>query len=621
MNIVSLLGAGSVLALLVSAAVPSKRDTASTIWKDIENATTCAGCETLLVALQALAHLGNDDFTSVITEVEDSDVCTGAISLEGPILAHDLRQMTVGSHTAQLFCNTIFGLCPFPSVTEYNVPFPSPKPATSRPAVSGKTPIEVVHYSDIHVDLSYETGSNYNCTKNICCRPYTSADAPGNTSYPAGPYGNHACDSPVTLEDSMYAAIKEISPNAAFTLFTGDVVEGAVWLVNETEVTNDLKNAYAKMTALGQVYGTVGNHDAAPVNSFPPTAVDTTISSQWVYDTLSGLWETWIGSAASTTADTNPGAYSVLYPGGNLRIISINTNMYYKQNFWLYEATMETDPSGQLAWLVSELQAAEDAGERVYIIGHMPMGAGDAFHDGSNYFDQIVNRYDATIAALFFGHTHKDEFEITYSDYTAQSYSNAVELSYIAPALTPTSGMPAFRVYSVDPETFAILDMTTYIADMSDSNYQTAGPTWTKYYSVKEAYGPLVTPPLTSASAELTPAFWHNLTEVLSSNQTAFNEYYARKSRGYDVSSCTGDCVTGEICQLRAAQSQYNCVTVSPGIHFKRDGTQTYVADGAHRDSCQGSPAKSILQALLTKKDVKEEIEKRTTQLAESKAK
>lgn len=77
--------------------------------------------------------------------------------------------------------------------------------------------------------------------------------------------------------------------------------------------------------------------------------------------------------------------------------------MYYKENFWLYEKTMETDPSGQLAWLVNELQAAEDAGERVYIIGHMPMGAGDAFYDGSNYFDQIVNRYEATIAALFFG--------------------------------------------------------------------------------------------------------------------------------------------------------------------------------------------------------------------------
>jgi sphingomyelin phosphodiesterase len=60
--------------------------------------------------------------------------------------------------------------------------------------------------------------------------------------------------------------------------------------------------------------------------------------------------------------------------------------------------------------------------------------------------------------------------------------------------------------------------MTTYIANMSDQTYQTDGPTWTKYYSVKEAYGPLVNPPVTDTSVELTPKFWHNLTEVLSSN-------------------------------------------------------------------------------------------------------
>ena len=86
-----------------------------------------------------------------------------------------------------------------------------------------------------------------------------------------------------------------------------------------------------------------------------------------------------------------------------MKVISINTNLYYKENFWLYEATMEYDPDGQLAWLVSELQAAETAGQRVFIIGHMPLGANDALHDGSNYLGQILNRYDATIAALFFG--------------------------------------------------------------------------------------------------------------------------------------------------------------------------------------------------------------------------
>jgi hypothetical protein len=62
------------------------------------------------------------------------------------------------------------------------------KPTTSHPAPSGETPIQIVHISDIHVDLIYETGASYNCTKNICCRPYTAADAPGNNSYPAGEY-------------------------------------------------------------------------------------------------------------------------------------------------------------------------------------------------------------------------------------------------------------------------------------------------------------------------------------------------------------------------------------------------------------------------------------------------
>lgn len=84
---------------------------------------------------------------------------------------------------------------------------------------------------------------------------------------------------------------------------------------------------------VGQVYPVMGNHDVAPVNSFPPAAVDTTITTDWAYDTLSADWETWIGSEASTTVADNFGSYSVLDSSG-LRIISVNTNFWYKQNFW-----------------------------------------------------------------------------------------------------------------------------------------------------------------------------------------------------------------------------------------------------------------------------------------------
>jgi len=76
--------------------------------------------------------------------------------------------------------------------------------------------------------------------------------------------------------------------------------------------------------------------------------------------------------------------------------------------------------------MVSQLQAAEDAGQRAWIIGHIPPGKADVFHDQvflsrscyvtnlpmliilqSNYYDQIVQRYKNTIAAQFFGHSHK----------------------------------------------------------------------------------------------------------------------------------------------------------------------------------------------------------------------
>lgn len=152
-------------------------------------------------------------------------------------------------------------------------------------------------------------------------------------------------------------------------------------------------------------------------------------------------------------------------------------------------------------------------------------------------------------------HTHKDEFEIAYSNYTDQTASTATMMSYIAPALTPTSGNPTFRVYSVDPVTFGVLDFTVYYANISSSTYQD-GPAWEELYSVKDTYGAALG--VTDAAAELTPAFWHNVTELFENDDAIFQEYYTRKTRDYDTSTCTGDCKTGEICQLRAAQAQYN---------------------------------------------------------------
>ena len=268
----------------------------------------------------------------------------------------------------------MYSECSLAPVEEYTITLPKPKPALTPRTVSGKTPFKMVHISDTHVVLSYEPESSYNCTFEICCRAGTNQTSLGS-QYQAGPYGNHYCDSPATLEESMYAAIKSIVLDHKLAVFTGDLVKGAEWQLTPKEIINDMNDVHSRMPSggLDLVYPAVGNHESDPVNSFPAKGVVTYSSYQHLYDTLAGDWEQWIRSAAAEQVRNNYGSYSVVY-GRDLKIISINTQFWMRVNFWVFAngngTDMERDPSAYFAWL-DELQAAEDCGQRVYIIGHI----------------------------------------------------------------------------------------------------------------------------------------------------------------------------------------------------------------------------------------------------------
>ncbi|KAG7095386.1 hypothetical protein E1B28_006142 [Marasmius oreades] len=583
----------------------------------LEKAVTCVGCHAFLVPLQTLAFLGDkafgETFSTVCTtlKLQDPDVCKGSI-IGGPgiILAQDLRSINVFGQTATKLCNGILGACPSPQINDYAVPFPKPAPTTPRNFTSkGSQPFQVVHFSDVHIDRQYTVGSEANCTKPICCRNY--ADHTGPVQIAAEPNGNRKCDTPASLAQSL---LNTINADHKFSIFTGDLVEAAIWLVTEEEVTDDIEkfNDQIGNTLQAPVFPTVGNHEAAPVNSFPRnTTKDHAQDAQFVFDTTGTGWERWIGDTAADQVKHQSGSYSRVVPDTNLMIISINTVYWYKLNFWLYDSdSQQPDPNGILGFLVSQLQAAEDSGQRAWIIGHMPPGIPDTFDDQSNYYDQVIQRYKNTIAGQFFGHTHADEFEIAYSDYEKRTKDTATGVVWIGPALTPRSGNPAFKVYDVDPDTYEILDAKVYSADVDDPEFQTT-PNWRLLYSARTTYGQLL-PSLIGAADPLGPSFWHQVTEGFERDDEAFRTYQRFKTRigaGECVDDSMGDnsryqaCKKVAICSLRAARSQDNCVIPTPGLHLSRRDAEV-VAGPASRDiavlprECAGSGLGQVLQQL-----------------------
>jgi len=57
-------------------------------------------------------------------------------------------------------------------------------------------------------------------------------------------------------------------------------------------------------------------------------------------------------------------------------------------------------------------------------------------------------RYESTITAQFFGHTHFDEFELFYD---RNDLSRVTNVAYVGPSVTPYYDLnPGYRIYYID---------------------------------------------------------------------------------------------------------------------------------------------------------------------------
>ena len=449
--------------------------------------------------------------------------------------------------------------------------------------------------SDIHLDPRYDVGKEANCTGYLCCRPNVHATgSPSTTEIPAPLYGAYQCDSPYFLVTAALRAAhpltgtKAKSDNTsapysncsskdelAWTIYTGDLVSHD----NQNQLSREYTeyeetSIYSMLSQLisGPIFAVLGNHDTNPEAFDAPHSLPGDLSTQfsWNYNHVAGLWQNdgFIPASAAQQARTHYGGYSVLNQYG-LRMVTLNTDFWYTSNVFNYFNTTNPDNSGMLHWLISELQAAEDAGERVWIMGHVLTGwdGSNALPNPTDLFYQIVERYSPhVIANLFWGHTHEDEDMVYYAHNgttrdTAAGAADALAIGWIGPSVTPLTNLNSgFRMYEVDTGDFSVYDAHTYYSPVSSFaglNVTHAGPTFYHEYSTRAAYAGAAGdwPP----GAPLNATFWHKVSQGLeaqarggdlSLTQT-FNDYQGKRS--VMSPACDSlECALAKACYLRS---------------------------------------------------------------------
>ncbi|RMZ81297.1 hypothetical protein DV737_g2573, partial [Chaetothyriales sp. CBS 132003] len=398
----------------------------------------------------------------------------------GAIWTQVLALGNVSGSDGHYVCNSLSStFCPSPYTLPSNTSsYFGPKPKNLKvPKPSGKR-VKVWHGSDFHLDPRYVVGAEANCTSSLCCRPGGESES-GDLEIGSSLYGAYKCDSPFFL---ITAGLESVGPLTGTTNHNKSDCDQFAWSIYTGDlVSHDQQNSlsrnytsYAETTLYGllksyihsgPLFPVLGNHDSNPEAIDAAHSLPGNLGQQqsWNYEHVAALWQhnNWITAEGAKQARMHYAAYSINHPTyPKLRIITLNTDFWYRSNYLNFINTTNPDNSGQLKFLASELADAESKGERVWILGHVLTG-----WDGTNpipnptdLFYQIIDRFSP-----------HDELMIYYANNgTNQSVETAQTVGWIGPSLTPLNNVNSgYRVYEVDTGDFSVYNAYTYFSNVS----------------------------------------------------------------------------------------------------------------------------------------------------------
>ncbi|EEB20401.1 sphingomyelin phosphodiesterase, putative [Pediculus humanus corporis] len=472
-----------------------------------------------------------------------SNFCKDYINEFGDVMITIVKNTT---NTAQEVCSFVYNLkCGNGDVNghRWHLKIPGGKPPiVQHPVPKENTPkLKVLQITDTHYDPLYKEGTRDVCDDWLCCR--VESGKPKINESAAGMWGGWKCDIPEKTLDSFLNHVNSTQGPFDYILWTGDIPAHATWKQTKEESIYMLRSTVKKILKYfpeTPIFPALGNHEASPPNLYPSPILNIPEVNSWLYDELARQWSLMLPKSSLKTVKY--GAFYVAPVRPNLKIISLNTNFCYSSNWWLI--LNSTDPGDMLKWFINELKEAEDKNIKVHVIGHIPPGYIDCLKIwGKNFYD-IISRFENTVTAQFYGHTHWDEIEIYYDSETSK---RPISVGYVGPSLTTFAyGNPGYRIYTIDGdhnETFYdVVDYECWIMNLKKSNIQRK-PIWEKLYAAKSDY----------ELNSLLPVDWNKFYERLKTDDDLMEIYDRHYTKDYPYKpKCDHECKRGHLFDIRS---------------------------------------------------------------------
>jgi len=266
------------------------------------------------------------------------------------------------------------------------------------------------------------------------------------------------------------------------------------------------------------------------------TGPDTSFLSDNAGTYYTQLLNSSVDQATFQSTFTTLGSYSAPILNSQVLVIALDSNPFAQSTY-----PTPLDPYAELTWLDSQLAAAQSAGQKVWLMMHVPPGAnttGTAQNAAKGVapnpetddeaimmwqaqyqaeFMQILSKYPGLVAMGITGHTHMDEFRVLPTG----------DVLFGIPGISPVFGNnPAFKVFTVAQATEMPMDYQSINYNLSASP---APAQFSSLYTFSTAYGATAGTTLASSSQQLYP----QLTPTAAATASFINYYDAGNATSF----------------------------------------------------------------------------------------